>query len=371
MKIKYGKKDSSKAIRARFKKLVFRMLYPNWSVALDRLEPGYTVLLPVPPDLPVLFKLSLDVIGGQDPTHQVEVIIVPDWPNTVFRACVESARREWPQLNLRLVEPRGFDLYIRSIANTSAIHWVQVFNGIRSVKSTHMLLHDADLFLSDPGFFRRRYETCQERGLSCLAVEYRQDMPLGVDAALGRAASDHVMFPELSHLVSTWELLLDVRWLCRFPPADTLPQYIRMKNKNLVKHLDTFHYPMMMTSPQTMGCISEPEKYIHFGNVTSQYRFFQAATLPYHDRGFKLWLLRLLIDAFDPERPGYSVPSLPELLEGIGNPSNRVYYDQSEPEIKAYEIVKSQINDLINTCNLKTGKPQIEHFVCEFDRRYR
>lgn len=360
----------SKAIKASVKKLFFRVLYPTWSVNLDRLKPGYTVLLPVPPDLPVLFKLSLDVVGRQDPTHRLEVVVVPDRPDQAFRACVESARRECPQLNLRLVEPSGFDLHIRSVANTSTIHWMQVLRGIRGVKSTHMILHDADLFISDPAFFRRRFETCQEQGLSCLAVEYRHDMPVGTDSSLGREGSDRIMLPELSHLVGTWELILDVRWLCRFPPAATLPQYINIKDKHMIKHLDTFHYIMMITSPERIGCLPEPEKFIHFGNVTSQYRFFQAATSPFHDRGFKLWLLRLLIDTFDPDRPGYSIPSLVELIEGISNPSSRVYYDKSEQETKAYEIVKSQLVDLIRTCQLQSGKSKIEHFVSEFDRRY-
>ena len=143
-----------KVFKANVKKFLFRVLYPDWSVDLDRLTPGYSVILPVPPDLPVLFKLSLDVIGAQDPLHRHEVIVVPDRPDEAFRAYVEMVRQESPELNLRYVEPSGFDLRLRSVANTSTIHWMQVLCGMRVVNTTHLLLHDADLFISDPSFFR-------------------------------------------------------------------------------------------------------------------------------------------------------------------------------------------------------------------------
>ena len=164
--------------------------------------------------------------------------------------------------------------------------------------------------------------------------------------------------------------MLDVRWLCRFPPAATLPQYVRMGDGNLIKHLDTFHYPMTVTPPEKIGCLPEPENFIHLENVTSQYRSFQAATSPYHDRRFKLWLLRLLIDTFDAGRDDYPVPSLEELIAGIGNASHRIYYDRSEQERKAYRIAKSQLADLVRTCRFPSSAATIENFIGEFDKHY-
>ena len=57
-------------------------LYGKWEPRLSVPVPGYSLLMPVPGDLPVFLKIALDVCGKQNHQHLIETIIVPDqWPN--------------------------------------------------------------------------------------------------------------------------------------------------------------------------------------------------------------------------------------------------------------------------------------------------
>src|SRR5438067_1355073 len=57
--------------------------------------PGYSVLLPVPGDLPVFLRIAMGTINAQRNDGLVETLVIPDLNTPAFEAAFESGRREW------------------------------------------------------------------------------------------------------------------------------------------------------------------------------------------------------------------------------------------------------------------------------------
>jgi hypothetical protein len=73
------------------KPVLFKALYGSWEVTnalgIDKgsRANGYTVLLPVPADLPVFLQIALKSLLTQDQKHLVEILVIPDIPSDDFR----------------------------------------------------------------------------------------------------------------------------------------------------------------------------------------------------------------------------------------------------------------------------------------------
>jgi hypothetical protein len=290
--------------------LLWRTLYGRWRVPPPPTpQPGYTLLVPVPGDLPVFLELALTVCGRLDPEHRVETLVIPDRPNAVCAAVVERHARTWPG-PLRMVWLRRPDRWLtRWLNNPHNNHFLQLLNGAEHARSTHFLLHDADLFLFDPDSLRRQYEACAGRGLACLGVNPVWD---GWFAQRG------------IQLAATWELTGELAWLRGFPP------YLHRGHDDTLggeRHtFDTTLYPQCHTPPERVTVQSMAGGFVHFNYVICTYRFFQNARGPYEDDHFRLLLVRLLIDLFDRTGWRYELPPLPDLQRGLSDPRARVTY---------------------------------------------
>ena len=56
---------------------------------------GYTLLVPVPGDLPVFLELALAVLATQQHEHRIATIVVPDQVTAETRAIVARHRAQW------------------------------------------------------------------------------------------------------------------------------------------------------------------------------------------------------------------------------------------------------------------------------------
>src|SRR5438270_10821779 len=93
--------------RMALKSLLWQSLYSHWRTPAGRRPPGYTLIVPVPGDLPVFTELALAVGRQMDPTGRVETLVVPDAPHSATTAAVGRARPGWPgPLRLANLPPR-------------------------------------------------------------------------------------------------------------------------------------------------------------------------------------------------------------------------------------------------------------------------
>lgn len=312
-------------------------LYPRWPDT-PRLVEGYSVLMPLPGDLPVFLDLALAGFAKQDPTGHVETLVIPD---RVTRAFVKAYHRSvgrapWGPTRLIRIGPRGRALYqirhgpwnddisasaLSRAVRTSRLNcFLQSYYGAAAARSTHALLHDADLFLLDPGFLSKRYQRCSEWGLGWLGVERR--LMWNRDR---KRFEDWYEREGLGPVLSTWELMFDLRRLKSFPPWQMHGQSHRFRGTE--RDFDSMDYVQVRTPPEGRGLWEAPDDYAHFNWAISSYRLFQeSAGQPFIDERFRILLIRLLSDAFGHGDASHQLPSAKELARGIDDDHARVTY---------------------------------------------
>src|SRR4051812_45879475 len=81
----------------------WKQLYSHWNETGHARAPGYTIVIPVPGDLPVFLKLALEVCIKQDPEHLCEILVIPDQLPDGFVKHFEIWAKEYRACPVRLV----------------------------------------------------------------------------------------------------------------------------------------------------------------------------------------------------------------------------------------------------------------------------
>jgi hypothetical protein len=297
-------------VLARLKDTVWRTAFARWPPLHDTRE-GYTLLLPVPADLPVFLRLALANAAAQDRDGRIETLVIPDVPSAAFTLAYEEASARLDAGPLRLVELRLAARAIQRLAGNQAgsNHFLQVHAGTAAATTTHVLFHDADLFIEDPGFMARHYRRCADEGLACLGVSPAWD--------------DWLREHGFGHVVATWELMMDTRWAREFAPWQHRNHRARLDGQEHA--FDLTLYPQALTAPERCALHDATASLEHFNYVLGIYRNFQHARgAPFEDSGFQLLLIRLLSDVLE-SAPG-DVPTVAELARGIEDGRAPVVY---------------------------------------------
>jgi hypothetical protein len=284
----------------------------KWDELFGDPVPGYTILLPIPGDLPFFLKIALEVCALQAPHHLVETLVIPDHLTSGLPNLLETWAKNYIG-PVRLVNLQPLDqLLLQKLNHPHLNHWLQFIRAGMATRTTHALLHDADLFIIDPYFLKTHYETCIERHLACLGVSPIWD---GWYQEQGFA-----------HMVAIGEMIFEVAWLRSFAPWQHQAHENVLAGKRYV--FDTALWPQCKTAPERIGVHQQKQIIIHFNYVIGTYRWFQQSHGPYEDKWFRLLLIRLLIDAYDRSGWSYEVPPLEDLIKGLVDKSNRVTYLQ-------------------------------------------
>src|SRR5215212_10308 len=106
---------------------------------------GYSLLLPVPGDLPVFTDLGLEVCASMSAKFRVETLVIPDQPSPCIGRIVASRESAWTG-PLRIIHlPRPERELLRRRPNPFLYYGLQYVTGVKASEATHLLLHDADL----------------------------------------------------------------------------------------------------------------------------------------------------------------------------------------------------------------------------------
>ncbi|MEN8174586.1 MAG: hypothetical protein ABFS23_02400 [Pseudomonadota bacterium] len=309
--------------------------------------PGYTLLLTVPPDLPVFLHLAVAMCRQQDPSHLVETVVVPDRFNPSFRQEVAAAAAAWPEGRIRLVEPSYKDRLLRPVLRAASfIHWQQLVIGAGALRTTHAILHDVDLFMLESGFLRSLYETCRDGNYACVGS--------------GPMWEGHTWakLPRFAHVVPLWELTFELDWMRANPPHAQRPQYGEFPEGTF--WFETSLLAQAHTEPHRIARHRESDL-VHFGWVIGGYRAFQTSSGGFEDTHFGLLLIRLLADALDAGGSYNELPSHRDLVEGLDNPNRRVFYaDAASSNYRGFRqklerILKSNLLDAESCSAMRTG----------------
>ncbi len=294
----------------------WRLRLARWPSAAGPVgsSPGYALVVPVPGDLPVFTHLALASCVRQSALDRVETIVVPDRRDPRVSALVEQARRTWPGPLRELLIRRPERQLLPRLGNAGRNHGFQIVTAVAATTASHVVLHDADLFLLDPGAHDRQYGEAVARDLDVLGVSPAWDEWF---EARGRS------------LAATWEMVARVDWLRRFPPWRLLGHETDVLGERHV--LDTSFFAQLHTDPARIAVHDGTGGLVHFNYLISQYRLFLRATTTYVDHHAVLLVIRVLSDLF---LPAAAVPELPDvetLRRALTDVRGRVSYDGVTP----------------------------------------
>jgi hypothetical protein len=289
---------------------IWRWLYRKWPTPQPLTE-GYTPLVMVPGDLPVFLDLSLGVFARQERDHMAEILVIPDMPSPNFAAHVETCRRRYPTLPMRLVTIPPLGRWsIRKLDNPHHNHWMQLITGTAACRTRYALMHDADLFIEDTDFLETHYAEAQKRDAVCMGVSPVWD--------------EWFREQGFNHITATWELLFRVDWARGFPP------HLHRGHEDVIngkRHaFDTLLMAQCLTDPSRIARHEREWGFVHFNYVICTYRHFQKRQGAFEDNHFRLLLIRLLIDACDTSGWTYEVPPLGELHAALRTGRGEVTY---------------------------------------------
>lgn len=301
--------------------------FARWPPAPPGLADGYTVLVPVPGDLPVFLDLALAVCRAQESPGRAATLVVPDVRTDAVSRIVAREKPGWPgELDL-LALPVPERWILPRLGDPGRNHAVQLNTAVARARSTHVVLHDADLFLLEPDSHERQWS---------YAVEHDLDA-LGVDPAWDGWFAEHGL-----DLAATWEMTARTEWLRAFPPWRHIAHRAALDGDDEEHIFDTMYWAESRT-PGARIAVRPPGGIVHFNHVISTYRKFQAfrrvhgrqssagsATTPFRDPEFRLLLIRVLVDLFDTSGAGYDLPSVTELAGGLGRADAAVTYESGD-----------------------------------------
>jgi hypothetical protein len=292
------------------KKILWKLLYRDWEDKSESLVPGYTVLLPVPGDMPFLSTLALKACRAQKDINMHELFLIPDHIPAKLKSFYEQIVLEEADVPSRLVRMSTLDYIASKYCGNSQRHWLQLFNGTKLARTTSLLFHDSDLFPENNTFFANHYRKATNNEFDVYGVSEVWDSWYRENG--------------YSHVTATWEAMVSKKWLNSFPPYQHRGQNAAVGG---MRHeFDTILLTQCLTSPKRIGFCPEEVDFIHFNYVVSTYRNYQKTTGNYLDTSYKLLLIRLLIDLFDESDWSYDIPSFVELSQNLGNSSGNVIY---------------------------------------------
>lgn len=330
----------------------WQLRYPGWPPPEGPLQEGYTVLVPVPGDLPALAELAINVLGKQHADHRLSTVFIPDQPSPAVERIVQQAARTWqgPLSVERLALPERW--FLHRLRSASRIHWLQVVTGMSKATARYALLHDADLFLLDHDVIEQRFRIARDNNLACLGVNPVWD---GWYASKGRS------------LVATWEMMASVEWFRSFGPNMHGPHDGLLWGETHT--FDTTLHPQALTDQGRIACEPIAEgKMVNFNYAIATYRMFQKAREPFLDEGFRLLLLRVLVDVY---AGSCDVPPLETLAQSLGAPANKITFpDASDASVK-YGAFRDSLASVLRS-ELVPSKPaeRVEGMLGPFDKYY-
>ena len=265
--------------------------------------------MPVPGDLPVFLELALSVCRLQNSAHRVETIVVPDKATPDIRRIVQREAADWAGTLSMRAFPRPERLFMPYLQNPFHNYGLQLITGVQAAAGSHVILHDADLFLLKPTVLDERYTRTRDDGLAVSGVDQAWDTWF---AQRGLT------------IAATWELCARRDWIRSFPPSFHLGHVGEFQGEQ--HSFDITLHAQAVSDQRSIAIHAHDDAIVHFNHVIGTYRHFRRSRTSFLDDEFRLLLIRLFIDAFAQEPFDYKLPSLAELQRGIVDAGAPVTY---------------------------------------------
>lgn len=326
----------------------------RWPPRPQGCSPGYTLLLPVPGDLPVFLELALVAAAAQRSEHRVRTIVIPDRLTPAVTDLVEERRTRWEGPLDIVPLPRPERWVLPALHNGSRNHGMQLYTGVSAARTSHVILHDADLFPTRTDFFERQYEICDRRGLACL----------GVSGVWDPWYAAHGL-----KLAATWDMCARADWLRSYPPRDHMGHDGHLYSE--AHTFDTTLLPQALTDAALVDHTDDPESFVHFNYVITCYRFFQQQGASYCDDNYRLLFVAIVTHLLGISRDPNRFPSVAQLANGARTGSGPMRFPRGPEAAENYRRFRGKLGRLLESDWVQPGAPeQIELELAVFDAVY-
>jgi hypothetical protein len=339
------------------KRIVLQTLFSRWRHSCQ-FEPGYTILLPSPMDMPFLLRYALEGLARIDTTHCKQILVVPDGWGDDHGMALRQVVQESDDPRVELVELRPIDTFIiRRLRppGCADTHWMLVVNGTTYSRCEHAFLHDADAFFLEADGLERQYRECRDQNMHTLGVTARWD-PYFIENGY--------------RIPGTWELMYSTRWARSRSPF-ALKGGMRSTPDGVQEFDSMLHAQYLDYQTGRVGVMDHPPRLVHFNGTIFTYRTFRDRDgQQVVDESFRILLLALLenlIPAADHRRV---VPSVEELAQGLDDPSAPVRYS-TETAAKEYSVFRGLIDELCGSPIFQGNRAdRIQAWLCPFDEYF-
>jgi hypothetical protein len=340
---------------------VFRFLkmriYGRWPQR-SSVEDGYTMLLPIPADMPFLLRIALQGLRHLRMPNCNRIVVIAD--GCTSDAALRAVIDEFADERVRYAPLKRIDKVLmnlpRSDGSANYRHFTQILRGVLAAPTDAIYLHDADAFWLEEGGVEAQYREFRERGMYTLGVTSRID-PMFKDAGL--------------EMPGTWELMFSASWARRRHPVEMKGGWYPAPDGEW-RWFDTLLYGQYVDYPSgKVGVMADPPRFVHFYGTITEYRLWQRARHagPVEDRLCCLLLLSVLSRALSGDHPDTPLPPPEELARGLHDPSAPItYLDQSAP--RRYASFRQGIEGLCSAPVFASAAERIRDALAPFDDHF-
>ncbi len=342
-------------MRIDWKGLGLGALFGRWGRGCD-FEPGYSILLPSPMDMPFLLRYALEGLLRIDTTNCKQILIVPDGHGRDGGRALREVAASFTDPRIEMVPLRPLDYrLVKMFKNSAATHWLAMVNGTLRARCGHAFLHDSDAFFLEADGLERQFRECRDRRMSTLGVTARTDPD----------------FVRLGYRIpGTWELMYSTRWARSRPPSALKGREKATEAGRII--FDSMLYPQFVDYESgKVGVMDHPPRLVHYNGTIVTYRMFRdRAGAPVIDELFRLLLLAILAE-LDPSPDGTrEVPRVDELAAGLNDPSALVTYG-TRIAVQEYPIFRKMIDEMCESPIMRGGRAdRVRELIRPFDDHF-
>jgi len=302
----------------------------------------------------VFLELALAAAASQDSGHRRATMVIPDRPTPAMTSIVASYRKTWrDDLSITLLPPPE-RWFLPIMKSGSRNHGMQLIAGVTTCRTTHILLHDADLFPCSTDLLERQYLTCVERDLDCF----------GVSGVWDGWYETHNL-----KLAATWELVARIEWLRSFRPYQHIGHLGEMFDESHV--FDTTLMPQALTDPAKVDHAGMTDEFVHFNYVITAYRFYQRHGPGYLDDRFLMLFISLMTDLLGAGRYGSALPMPAAMADALHSSSPAMRFPDPSIATETYERFRLKLEQVLTATWLPTDSVgRIQPIIEEFDQHY-
>lgn len=290
------------------------LIYGRWP-ELPRFEDGYTMLLPIPSDMPFLLRFALEGLRHLRMPNCKKIVVISDGAardHALRQLVAQNGEERICYAPLTRIDKILVNLP-RSDGSANYRHFTQILRGVLAATTDAIYLHDADAFWLEEGGVEFQYREFCEREMYTLGVTSRID-PMFKDRGF--------------EVPGTWELMFSSFWARKRPPAQMKGGWYPDHNGKW-SWFDTLLFGQYLDYPTgKIGVMPNPPRFVHFYGTITEYRRWQRAgrSQSTEDTLFSLLLLSVLDEAIASARPSTMLPRPHELTRGLRDPSASITY---------------------------------------------